>query len=320
MSWNVLTNPDAVNSAYGVQDAIRPVIDAHPAWEFVETVLGTGTRRADVYRCLGTANGFGNDFYVISVASATGTANFSFSMGEAYDGTNKRLVRPAPFHGSTAVTPAADGSYGTDRHVANESQGATAGYSAAFAGVSTSAAPIPSGSSPILLSVSPQRIVYSIGTTHYAYIGLYERNYSAAIDPVPLFGGGLQTVANNSWEGSHSTISPSNRGAVTRDLIGPQSTTYAFSAAVDSPQVAPMIQQTTTISKDVISNQWYTSRLRIQQVNRRPNLRGWLYDTVGIAMGDVSHGTSDTVTVDGADYAAVYVASGKYSIWVPVAA
>lgn len=120
MSWNVVTGDLADGTAQFVT-ALESQLTAHPAWEFVENVTETydqevtgGTYAAEtftirVWKCLGTVNSLGQDFFAaiitIQTFTPTGTdplvgyggdrGDVMLMVFEQYDAAENRHIRPA---------------------------------------------------------------------------------------------------------------------------------------------------------------------------------------------------------------------------------
>jgi hypothetical protein len=88
---------------------------AHGAYTKVDTVIAPTTNYpCSVWRCAGSQNGLGQDFYILiqrDSAAATYTP-FWIAVAEGYNPATKAVIRPAPGTGQALASPAADSSYG----------------------------------------------------------------------------------------------------------------------------------------------------------------------------------------------------------------
>lgn len=75
-------------------DWLKPLLNGHPSWEFVETVLDGTTWRYDVYRNIG--NTFGVPFYLVVRVSQTTSWSLSVAIAETWDEVAKTLNYYAP--------------------------------------------------------------------------------------------------------------------------------------------------------------------------------------------------------------------------------
>src|SRR5690606_322196 len=81
---------------------IESMLTAHPAWEFVENYVdGTYTNR--VWKCLGTENDFGQDFYVafMRLTATINTAPIIVQAAEQYNSTTHVATRALAVPGAT---------------------------------------------------------------------------------------------------------------------------------------------------------------------------------------------------------------------------
>lgn len=74
---------------------IETTLSAHAAWQFVEEFIA-GTMTYRVWRNLGTANGFGQDWYLIMHRLSSGTGNVFFAAAEQYSTTTHAHTHPCP--------------------------------------------------------------------------------------------------------------------------------------------------------------------------------------------------------------------------------
>jgi hypothetical protein len=296
---------------------INSLIAAHPAWEFVETVVGsTATNITDVYKCLGSLNSFGTDFFVgIGRTGATpGTATVGMFIGETYDSGAKTFGKGAPWCAyNTALTVAADFSYGTARHVANETSmvATTDGFLRSVGGHSAHArAPgLASTNFSWWLSVTNDRIVYGTsngGGLLSVYGGLYDSFHAVAIDPFPLVACSLwPALLTSAYDPRlHATASPG--GAFTRDAALAGTIAGAFRGGVSGhPWTQDHGSQagywsSAALSKEPMSGKWWPSRAMVYPESRAGAIKGLLKpDVLVLDMGEVGEVQGDTLTIDG---------------------
>ncbi|MGH9266736.1 MAG: hypothetical protein ACRD0D_01010 [Acidimicrobiales bacterium] len=258
MSYNT-GNIVSAQPAKDWMDTVGGFIDAHAAWELVEEVAGASTRVTRVYRCLGTQNGFGTDFYIglcrTSLTSAVGVV-----LGETWDATAKTFGKGAVFHGGAAV-PAADESHATVRHVANETTmvAQTNGFLWA---TSTNGVVVNTSGFTYYVTVAPNSVVWANSGTGVgivgSYTGLYDRFHSAALDPFPL----VNVVMVNSATGSSTA-----GGAVTRAIgQGTSSASLPWAAGVTPwSQAEPtVLSNLAGDARETLSDRWWASRVALQ--------------------------------------------------------
>jgi hypothetical protein len=314
-----------------LMSTVQSLIDAHPAWVFIEQVVGsTATNVTDVYKCLGTLNSFGTDFYVgFTRSGATaGTAKCGFIIGETYDSSAKTFGKGAPYcSNATALTVAADFSYGTARHVANETSAVAltdgflraASLSGSYAGTAPGSA---STNFTWQLSVTNDRIILvtyaTTAVVFSGYAGLYDSFHSIAVDPFPL----IATAAMSSEQGSSGQADQRlaasfSGGACTRDAAVAGSITGAFRSAVSGhPWTWVRGSQNTqwsssTVSKEPMSGKWWPSRIVVYPESRIGAVKGLLKPDLLMAdMAEIGEVLGDLITIDGTQYVCVSVHSG----------
>ena len=335
MSYHVGTLSPNINAAKELMDTVQVHIDAHPAWQFVEQVPGgvTTTKRVDVYKCLGTANSFGTDFFMAFTRN-TDSGNFQVLLAEQYDGALKKFTNGLTNNqSSTAVN--ADGTHANSvaKHVANESNNPanTTGFligpsfpnptAAASGGLVTP-------STPWFLSVTNDAVVLSCGIIQI-YVGAYDSSYSLAVDPFPIVATHLHP--NTSYTGAYSptfgSVTPGSSG-FTRELGGAGSFVNAAAGGIDKGIIQALGTGNTTQQKDPISGLWNASRVALTSSVRRAVRRGLLGSHVrAISMAEVTEGVGDEITIEGIDYTCFLIPNTGYfsinhleSIWVSQAA
>lgn len=310
--------------AKDLMDTVGAVIDAHAAWVFVEEVVGTGTNVSRVYRCLGTANGFGTDFYV-SLTRTSLTSGVVVVAGEGYDAVAKTLTNPAVWFTTVPTTPDADWSYPVDRHVANETtlnattQGFLYGAGSAVANVYTGLLSNTTGFT-YWVFVGPRYLVVAtrVGTSGYvAHAGLYDSFHNTTVNPFPLWCGTL--TASNGFQVVGGIV-----GAYTRHGIGAAaaSANYQFTGGLNTaPWTSLISANQSAVSKELISGKWFPSRVMLHENSRRNAMRGLLDPAIlVIELAEAPETMGDTALVDGVLYTCVNAAPGLVpataSIWV----
>ena len=339
MSFNT-ASLNSVTPAQTFMDTIKTIIDAHAAWVFVEQVIGTVTTNiTDVYKCLGSVNSFGTDFYVgVCRSGATpATASVGFIIGETYDSTLKKFGKGGIWcsYGAT-LTVESDLSYLTPRHVANETTLAaiTEGFLRSVCYSAThGVAPGTSGVAyNYWISVSNDRIVLNNSNLQPAvYLGLYDSFHSTALDPFPIIATGLIPTIYSTNE---TRLSPSMNcsGVFTRDAGPIGVTTGAFRGS--SSGKAWTWQKgsvgawfTSTPTKEPISGMWWASRIVVWPESRYGAVKGLFKpDVLLLNMGEASEAVGDNITISGVVYRCMATYSHTdgstdiKSVWVSEAA
>lgn len=292
MSYNTgLINSPTPGTA--LMAALKPLVDAHPAWVFVETVVGT-TQTTDVYQCLGSLNSKGTDFFVGIVRLNTGLNQIGLVIGETYDGTAKTFGKPAPYntYNGTTIASAADGSYGTPRHVANDAtnQGTVGGLAMYILDLGINA------NINWVLSVTKDRILvssnYNTGSTFPVYAGLYEPLFTAAVDPFPLT---VQRVM------ASQLVNPQSQhwlASFTRELLFSASPAGAFQGGSDPiwTQMFRYPRWGGTDEKNTYGNKYLGSRIPVHGQSAGA-YRGLLLDVFSFVMNNVTEQMLDEMVV-----------------------
>lgn len=294
MSYNTGSITSATQPAKDLMDTVGGYIDAHAAWEFVEEVAGTGTNVARVYKCLGTANSFGADFYVALVRTSL-TGRVGIVAGETYDSGTKKFGNGATY-GTAVVETGLN--YGTARHVANETTmtSNTAGYlKAADGGAAASGVAVNTTGFSFYASVTADRVVLgtlvgSAGTAVYA--GLFDSFHAVpGVEAFPL------CVA----PAAGGPASTSFTGATTRatgSATGSQTLPWYLTINNWTP-MEPAYGQQAGISKERISNKFLASRIALYPgngVSRSGAVMGRLKDDVRmVTMDETIEAVGDTL-------------------------
>jgi hypothetical protein len=283
----------AATAPASIMAAVQPLIDAHAAWEFVETVVGSvATNVTDVYRCLGAVNSFGTDFYIGICRTASST--LGVIIGETYNAGAKTFSKGAPHVASAGtLAVAADGSYGTARHVANENSlvAPTTGFLRAASFTPTAGA-APTGN--WYLSVTNDRVVLASYNVAGVYVGLYDSFHAAALDPFPL-------VTATLTHGTTFATTTVTANAGTRDpnlSLTPQG---AFAAILGGGGWTPFYSPALAgglASREPISNKWWRSRVPVIQQSVLGGMKGLLKDVVLLSLSSIAEPVGDTVTID----------------------
>lgn len=247
---------------------IDPIMIAHPAWEFVETVT-SGDYTANVYRCLGTQNEWG-DFYV-ALGYNNVTLKFFFALGEGWDTGTKKLTKPATASGSTSATPDADKSYPTPRSPVTENYLVTTANGNLFPG----ALGMNTTGFEYWFLVTTHTVVMATrrGTSQNGptYVGLYDSFHSLANDPAPLVIVGPSAGPDEALTLSN-TANTGIFGARTRALgWASGAATYLWNEAVGGPiglTRPPILNGLGSLNKERISDSHLLSKLYL---HAKPN-------------------------------------------------
>jgi hypothetical protein len=319
LSYHAYALPaDVVQPAKTFMDDLKTKLIDHAAWEFVEEVAGTGSRITQVFKCLGTVNSFGTDFFVgVTRMSLTGAVGFI--IGETYDSGAKTFGKGA-VAANTALTVAADGSYGTARHVANENRlvAATVGFLACGGSNSTISAgmTMPTTGQTYYESISNDRIVIgSFNGTDSVYVGLYESFHAVGVDPFPL------VVLGNHGTAISTLVTAAGYGAFTRDLKKAGTSSAGAWSTVLMPvngDFVPCISrgagvQANMTGKEQISMKYFPGRVIVGEAASHHALRGVLRDVLSVKFETAASG--DTLSVDGVTHTVV----GYFSHWAAMA-
>lgn len=312
----------ATQPAKDLMDTLKTHIDAHAAWTFEEEVAGTGTNVAQVFKCLGTSNAWGTDFF-ISLIRTSLTSRVGVCLFETFDNTAKTAGKPALVVGSnTGFGPQADGSSSVTRHVADQTtmSGYTHGHllGAGFEGTPGAAGGIGTSTSVATdywIAVTDDCVILKVcpvGGSHTgAFVGWYESFHASTADPAPLVISVLATTP------SFQTL---NYGAFTREKGG-TAHNYNYAAALDPKPYTPNVASnfTSTVTKETVSQKWWASRVMAVEVGRRNTMRGLLpSEIVMLDMGENTEAIGDEVSIDGVDYTCFQ--TGTSGLWVSQAA
>lgn len=336
MSYNTGTLSASVNAAKELMDTVQTIIDAHAGWQFVEQVAGTTTttKRVDIYKCLGSVNSFGTDFFM-AITRNTDSGNCQVLLAEQYDGTLKKFTNGLAYS-TVAVAVNADGTHANSvaKHVANESTNPVSTAAFLTGPSSPSSASNPTGaaiapSTPWFLSVTNDAVIISCGIFQ-VYIGVYDSSYSLVLDPFPIIACHLHpnTSLQSAYNPTFGTVMAGNSG-FTRDIGGASaSMQFPGGGGIDKGLVQGLGTSTIAIQKDPISGLWNAARVVVTSSTRRAVRRGLLKSHVlTIPMAEVTEGVGDTITIDGVVYTcflvpntSIFSTSFVDSIWVSQAA
>lgn len=174
---------------------IETGLTAHAGWAFVEATTFTHagqSKTARVWKCLGTQNAGGLDFYVLLIkytASGSGIANIGIRVSEGYDSSGHNAIRPVTGTGTAMTVSGTDFSIGNGTGYALTLAAATQGSQ-----MEILTGDIPANNLDHFLVVSKSFIAYSFNAAATPVNGFYAGNfnptYSSAYNPVMLIGTG----------------------------------------------------------------------------------------------------------------------------------
>lgn len=222
MSYSVGTITGSATPGASLRTVLKAALDAHPAWAYVEDYT-TGAFQWSVYKCKGTSNLWGSDFYIAFTVSSVST--FWLTVFEGYNPATHGAIRPAPYAGyvSRNVPIAADGSFGGGAESVLPQGIGSSGFTPASVGVSTSAA---NGTFDYWIVVTNNGVSVStrVGATPYAMqVGLFDS--LVPNDPAPL----AMYVLSDSSSGGNQPVC-----IATRNLTG-KGTTAPFAFGLLGP-------------------------------------------------------------------------------------
>lgn len=299
---SLLTTPSATNDEHTtkVLDAFKAEVNAHPAWEFVETVAGGTGGRTDVFRLPASQSGEEKDVYVLSHKTNNTSAVVYFGVAEDYDPVTKKVLRYVPFNsGGTNVLSAnqADDSFQTVSsgspvwaHVFNDIYPVKS--SGSPAPILTISSTLVGQQTSMLMSITNKRIVFVITTIISSqrtfYFGWTEKPAGS------LWRGGFGgfSVFDNAY--TAVTRAPYNKGPLSFEL-------YTIISALGL----------SAAYKDVNLNSYVVRELWAQSSTDQ-HLYGRLYDLLDVGVSGVAY--DDRATLNGVEHAFV----GKSRLWVPV--
>lgn len=176
---------------------IETGLTAHAGWAFVEQITFTQSAVAKtcrVWKCLGSQNDGGYDFYLYLVRYTTDTLNssavFSVRLSEGYNASTDSMIRPAPPASSGAGVPSAtDWSIGNGTEYALSLVGGAVGSQ-----MDASVHILNSGATPVVhdhfLVVSKSFVAYGMNRAGSPiggfYVGNFEPAYSPTYNPVAM--------------------------------------------------------------------------------------------------------------------------------------
>lgn len=285
-----------------LMDTLKAMIDAHAAWEHVATIT-SGSNTAEVFRCLGTHNLHGSDFYMAMRRTSDATTSVFVGISEGWNGTE--MTKIAPYvTSSTTLAIEADGSYATARNPATHLAG-TNGFIAP-----TTIGTLNTTGFTYWASVTNNYFAAGLiaGANTGVYAGAYEK-YASDVTAHPIINIELAALL-----GSVRT------GARTRDMwLAGKSVNYAF-------QVRGMEAIPGQIGeKDGILGKYRASRLQPVCYSRNasdgaqtPYLPlGVLSEEIAVVATEFAEAHGDLISVDGVQHVCV-ATSGP--IWISKAA
>lgn len=171
---------------------IETGLTAHAGWVFIESTTfthGGFSKTARVWKCLGSQNAGGLDFYVLLIRYTDGSSNpcIGVRLSEGYDVSTHTVSRPVPATGSANTVSGTDFSIGNGTLYALTLATPTAG---AQQEILSQIGVTGSQSADHYLVVSKSFIAYSINVSGSAvpgfYVGNFNPTYSSAYNPVML--------------------------------------------------------------------------------------------------------------------------------------
>ena len=276
-----------------VMTIIESMLTAHPAWEFVENYVdGTYTNR--VWKCLGTENGFGQDFYVafMRLTASIGTAQIIVQVAEQYNATTHVATRALANPGSTFTVDATYAApYGNT------------GYAFSHANWYKSIPYTPTTSTfQYYFVVTPNSILMAGSSTTYpVFAGLYEPFWDG-LDTIPDFPLCAIQMGYSDADGSGAfTRMPGAQGTSYTDTMA----AYWYLGAVGSPANALLQTPHGSVGTNnpVSKQKLYGAEVCAMTGSGTFPPKGVFTDMLYF-MG--SGGRGDTLTVDGDTWVNVY--------------
>lgn len=197
------TSAISATSATDLRTALDAVLITHSAWTFIEAVAITGGT-ARVYKCAGTANSWGSDFYVAMTVFTAAPTQLVFQVFESWAASpTSQATRSVRVSGATANTaaPNPNGGYVVD-NTGYPLDTATGNVARTILTLDTTTAWV------WMLHVSASRIELNVatasgGTPTLVIAGVYVPNPRAAASAAgvfPLFaatGSGVAAIPGN---------------------------------------------------------------------------------------------------------------------------
>lgn len=281
----------AGGTALDLLSALHTAVDAHAAWEFVETVTNTPSAGDEwrVYKCLAASNTHGADFYILVMYDVSvSTQKLFFSVAEGYNAATNEFTNYAPFL-TSGVSVAADATVGTTVTDPNNLstttlQGQIVGDATGDLSVDTAAV-----SFDYDISVTNDRVIVAtsvISDQSCVYVGAFE-NFTQITNNVPLCVLQVTQNTDNAVNGSKGTTGTTTRhpGRENQALNLAHFVLCGGSAAAAPWTSGPYSTTTADSMKDLFLNGAIASRIMVKvgasnstNANVTGYLRGLLYD------------------------------------------
>lgn len=185
-------------------------LSAHAGWALVDSGTGLiGGRLTHIWKCLGSQNAYGQDFYVTLTRDTAGASTVTLKLSEGYNVTTKNLIRPAPVPTVSTTLSSTDGSIGGGTEFTQASGVAMELISGYSTGVGTDH----------FMTVSKSFFAYGYNLAGAAgqgfYVGNFDPAYSSTYNPVMLLGATGSFLANsNATRFPNYTSTPTGGGDV----------------------------------------------------------------------------------------------------------
>ena len=320
---------NSATPATAIMAAMDAVIQAHPAWDFVEQVVN-GVATARVYKNDKNISGLPNDFYVIIWRPTDAGTVVNFSMCETWDAVGKLMVRYAPqqslVSGSGSYVPInADGSVGPTGQAFNSPHVLAA----------STVDPLMIGNIfPYYLSVTNHRIAFAMRNVGWVYAGAYE-SLPGYNDPYPI----VLLSNTHCGYGTHGNYNRSTYTWGRCTSYNPTTFTDCFAASVSvaletwsgsfTRQWRTLTQSVTAFSvrpffisgvvprralgtvywnyREPLSQRWYPSRVGLNQAHSslgsvNNDCRGLLRDVMALDPMDGYPANGDSMSIEGVDH------------------
>lgn len=286
---NIANQVDAATAARTLRNKIEAILTTHLAWDFVEEVL-SGAVTYRVWKCLGTHNAQGVDFFVFIREDGTGLLGFGAS--ELYDAVGDTVNNFCP--ANISVASEADWSVGGTSAGAKAITGADVFHSS-----SNGVVLVNTTSFDYFIQVTNDYLLFatSAGSTTFGAIAGLHESYMPA-DRVPLFAASLSVSVGAGYGPSYSRqLNP------TSGFSNTWTSTYGLAHSGVRFSAAPV---TFGGSADAIAqDRFHFSRIQVivpRQEVARGYLRGLYRDLVSVPYTGTPALVGDTITLAGATY------------------
>ncbi len=310
MSYATAVVTSSATPSTALMTAIEAELTTHTAWDYVEErVSGSYTFR--VWKCLGTYNSHGSDFYIAlyRTTSGIGTSGVSAVAFEGYDTGTGYVTRACPPANAAAYTP--DSTY--DAWPSGTGVALSTLTGGTLASVNTSTVTF-----TYRIFVSKDRLMFrtSLSAADWVYVGLFEPlGWPGVTTEFPLI------VAYSLSSGGFTSMSrcPHKGTRASRSRPG-YATGSNWASSAPSTSYAPGLPTSGTIGTSYVG--LYTTpfgnRAAVLDSNApsgygstciRGQFYGWL------SFNDPGYAEGDTITVDGVQH--VRLTAGQF--WMSVA-